>query len=86
VLDDVMAMGGGLHVSWTVVGSCDAIEGESKMDGGSWAAAFSVAGTETSHVDDKATMDMTYSYRLRCKKGSEYSPYSNEKSGNPKKS
>ena len=85
VLDDVMAMNGSLHVSWTVKGSCDTIEAESKMDSGPWAAAFSVAGTEKSHVDDKATMDMTYTYRLRCKQGAETSAYSNEKSGNPTK-
>lgn len=85
VLDDVMAMNGSLHVSWTVNGSCDAIEAERKTDMDDWAVAFSVAGTEKSHVDDKATADMTYTYKLRCKKGDEYSGYSNEKSANPKK-
>ncbi len=36
------------------------------------------------HLDPSATAAMTYSYRLRCKKGATYSPYSNEVSGSPK--
>ena len=85
VLDDVMAMNGSLHVSWTVVGASDTIEADRKTSMDPWGASFSVAGTEKSHVDASATADMTYTYRLRCKKGDALSSYSNEKSANPKK-
>jgi hypothetical protein len=90
-LSSVDKMDGSLHVTWTNNDTCDAVEGESKamMASGAVHHAYSVAFTVPGDVDNKhdttATDDMTYTYRLRCKKGSLYSSYSNEISANPKK-
>lgn len=85
VLSDVMAMGGSLHISWTVDGACDQIEAERKTAAAAYATEFTETAAKGSHVDASATADMTYTYRLRCKVGEDYSEYSNEKSGNPTK-
>ena len=81
-LVSVMKMQGGIHLTWTGSDSCDAVEGEQKMvDMGDYSVAFTVPGTTKEEMDTTATEDdMTYEYRLRCKKGSQYSPYSNEMS------
>lgn len=91
-VDDVMPMTSGLHVVWTnVEKACDAIEGErqAKAADGTVKEAYKVAFTVTGDIDNKhdaaATADLTYTYRLRCKKGDGYSEYSNEKSANPTK-
>ena len=91
-IDDVMPMTAGLHVMWTnAEKSCDAIEGErqAKAADGTVKEAYKVAFTVTGDIDNKhdaaATADLTYTYRLRCKKGEGYSDYSNEKSANPTK-
>jgi hypothetical protein len=82
----IMAMEGALHVQWTNNQTgCDSVEGERKMMGmGDYAAAFFVPGTVDNKMDAAATENMTYMYRLRCKKGGAYSPYSNEMGANPK--
>lgn len=88
---DVMTMSGALHISWTNNESaCDAIEGERKamMADGSMMEAykvvFSVPGSVDNKMDTTATDSMMYTYRVRCKKGTAYSDYSNEKGANPK--
>lgn len=74
----------GVHVGWTnETPDCDAVEGERKDGLHSYAVAFSVPGTATSKDDFTATQNQNYTYRLRCKKGAAYSPYSNEESANP---
>ena len=84
-ITQVVPMAGALHVTWTNNQTdCDTVEGESKMMGmGDYAAAFSVPGTVNNKMDTAATDNMTYMYRLRCKKGGAYSAYSNEMGANP---
>lgn len=84
-------MNGVLHVRWTLPSTkCDAIEGERKatmMNGAEmekYKVLFSVAGDVDNKMDTAATDDMKYTYRLRCKVGSAYSPYSSEVGENPK--
>jgi hypothetical protein len=84
MLTMVEPMEGALHLTWMNMQSdCDSVDAERKMNGAEYAAAFSVPGSVDNEMDESATEDMTYSYRLRCKKGSEYSEYSNEMSANP---
>lgn len=90
-VDQVAKMMGALHVMWTnQEATCDAIVGERKaqMADGTvhepYAVAFTVPGEADNKHDTKATADMKYTYRLRCKKGETFSEYSNEVSGNPK--
>ena len=90
-VDQVAKMMGALHVMWTNQdAACDSIVGERKaqMADGSvmepYAVAFTVPGEVDNKHDMKATADMKYTYRLRCKKGETFSEYSNELSGNPK--
>ena len=89
---EIMKMMGALHVTWTNnEPSCDSIEGErqAKMSDGSvmekYKVVFTVPGEADNKMDSSATDDMDYSYRLRCKKGTTYSDYSNEMSANPMK-
>jgi hypothetical protein len=91
-LDQVAKMSGGLHVMWTnPADGCDSVEGERKatMAGGivheEYKVAFTVPGEADNKHDVTATDDMDYAYRLRCKKGDKYSPYSNEMTKNPTK-
>jgi hypothetical protein len=82
VIEEVMPMEGVLHVSWqNAQPDCDAVEGERKPASGDYTMAFSVPGNVDNKMDTGATPAGTYSYRLRCKKGTAYSPYSNEMSG-----
>ena len=83
MLMEVVPMEGVLHIKWmNEQKDCDSVEGERDMGAG-YEAAFSVPGTVDNKMDGEATHDMTYSYRLRCKKGESFSVYSNEMSGNP---
>ncbi len=83
-LDIVEPMASVLHVQWTERMPCDTIEAERKDDQStSYAVAFDVTGDKTSHMDGGAFMNMTYTYRLRCKVGATFSEYSNELSANP---
>ena len=89
-ITDIMKMMGGLHVTWTNNDTtCDAVEGErqAQMADGSvmekYKVVFSVPGEADNKHDATATDNMKYTYRLRCKKGSTFSAYSNEMSGNP---
>jgi hypothetical protein len=89
-IDKVMKMQGALHVEWTNVDtSCDSVEGEreANMPDGTlmekYKVVFTVPGEADNKHDTSATDNMKYTYKLRCKKGTTYSPYSNEMSGNP---
>lgn len=79
-----MPMEGALHLYWmNVQADCDTVEGERMMHGGEYELGFSVPGSVDNKMDVKATEDMMYTYRLRCKKGERYSPFSNVMSANP---
>ena len=84
-LKQLMKMTGGLHVVWELPKDteCDAIEGERKSATEPYAKAWSTPGDVDNKYDGAATKNTTYTYRLRCKVGSEYSEYSNEMSKNP---
>jgi hypothetical protein len=84
VLASVKPMHGGLHVTWEnkEVG-CDAIEGERK-ESGDYKALFSIPdGSVDNKHDALVKAGTTYTYRVRCKKGDDYSTYSNEMAGSP---
>lgn len=90
-LDTVEKMTGALHLMWVnQETSCDTIEAERRAnmaDGTAmeqYKVVFSVPGDADNKMDPTATDNMTYTYRLRCKKGANYSDYSNEKGLNPK--
>ncbi len=84
MLMKVMPMEGALHLEWmNMQKDCDAVEAERKMHSEPFEQVFSVPGTVDNKMDGAATEDMDYTYRLRCKKGSSYSEYSNDMSGNP---
>jgi hypothetical protein len=85
LLEMVMPMASVLHVEWSTPEPCDEIEAERKDPAHDYAVAFAVAGTKINHMDGEAFEDMEYTYRLRCKVGTLYSGYSNEKSANPTK-
>ncbi|NUP11810.1 MAG: hypothetical protein HOW73_37660 [Polyangiaceae bacterium] len=84
-LDEVMPMHGALHLYWTnITADCDAVEGERKEGDGTFANFFSVPGTVDNEADDAATDPaVTYTYRVRCMRGSDFSEYSNEVSASP---
>lgn len=84
-LSTLAPMAGGLHVMWkNNQKDCDAIEGERKTGAGDYKPVFTVPdGTVDNKHDGPLTAGAAYTYRLRCKKGGEYSPYSNEKAGTP---
>ncbi len=85
VIQMVMPMApAGLHVSWMNKQSdCDSVEGERMSPTADWASVFSVPGYVDNKHDATATDKVQYMYRLRCKKGADYSPYSNEMGGMP---
>ena len=85
VITMVMAMTGGLHVMWTNKQTdCDSIEGERKSASEAYKVVFTIPdGSVDNKHDAPLTAGTPYTYRLRCKKGADYSPYSNEKTGTP---
>ncbi len=85
-LDTVAALHGALHLVWTnETTDCDAIEAERSVAEQPFELIFSVDGDVDDRPDDDATDPSTlYTYRLRCKKGDVYSPYSNEDARSPK--
>ena len=84
MLMTVEPMEGALHVSWmNMQKDCSSVEAERRMTSGAYEAAFSVPGSVDNKMDAAATENMTYTYRLRCKKGTAFSAYSNELSANP---
>ena len=87
MLMEVVPMEGALHVTWmNMDAAADTVEAERRMDTGEFEAAFSVPGSVDNKMDPEATDDMPYTYRLRAKKGSVYSSYSNELTANPQDS
>lgn len=83
VLDKVAPMHGGLHVQWTNVElACETIELERK-DVGEYRLMSSVPGEVDNKHDATVKSGTMYTYRLRCKKMSAYSNYSNEVSAAP---
>lgn len=84
MLSSVAKMEGALMVTWmNMETGCSSIEGERKVGSGAYAVAFSVPGEVDNKHDTAATSDQTYTYRLRCKKGTTVSAYSAEMSMNP---
>ena len=90
-IQTVAKMQGALHVMWAnPTPACDTVEGERQatMADGTvmekYKVVFTVPGEADNKHDTSATAAMTYSYRLRCKVGTAFSSYSNEKSGSPK--
>jgi len=84
-LDQLMKMSGALHVMWTNNQACDSVVAERKTDTTEYKQLFSAKGTLDNKMDGSATSDVNYTYRLRCKVGEAYSPYSNELTKNPTK-
>ncbi len=85
MLVDVAPMEGALHVMWmNMQADADSVEAERKMDTGDFELAFSVPGTVDNKMDAAAVDDMPYTYRVRAKKGSVYSDYSNQLTANPR--
>lgn len=81
---NVMKMSGALHVNWrNNQTGCTGVEVERKTDTDPYKVVFTVPGTVNNKMDASATANTTYTYRLRCKMGTDYSPYSNEMSKNP---
>ena len=84
VLDRLMRMDGGLHVTWTnVERGCSAIVGERSREGGAWEVAFRAPGSYDNLHDGGLDAGVLYSYRLRCEKAGRVSKASNEKSALP---
>jgi hypothetical protein len=85
MLMEIVPMEGALHLTWmNMQKDCDSVEAERKMEHSTaYEAAFSVPGTADNKMDTAATDNMMYMYRMRCRKGSAYSSYSNEMSANP---
>ncbi len=92
-LVELAPMAGSLHVTWkNVEPTCDSIELERKevartdpppASASTFAVVYVLPGAVDNKHDGTATGDAIYTYRLRCKKGSAYSGYSNEMSASP---
>lgn len=83
-MDGIMKMHGALHVSWTnEEPSCTAVELERKTGTVAWKVVYKLPGEADNKHDASATDATMYTYRVRCKKGEVYSPYSGEKSATP---
>jgi hypothetical protein len=85
VLVSVEKMHGGLHVTWTnTQKGCDAIEGERKLDA-DFKLVFTVPDGTVDNKHDALGLvaGKAYTYRVRCKKAAEFSPYSEEMKGTP---
>jgi len=83
-MKSVEKMDGALMLYWTnMEPGCTTVDGERKEGAGAFAPVFSVPGEVDNKHDAAATKDATYTYRLRCMKGSTASAYSDEMSMNP---
>lgn len=90
-MEEAIKMAGSLHVTWVnEEPACDGVELERRTTSpaGQVVADFAVVYRLPGAVDNKhdgtATEDATYTYRARCVKAGQTSPYSNEVSANPK--
>lgn len=71
VLMEVVPMEGALHLMWmNMQKDCTSVDAERKSGSGTYEPAFSVPGALDNKMDAAATENLTYTYRLRCKKGS----------------
>jgi hypothetical protein len=79
-------MGGGVHLTWND-NSADEdgfdIERTETQSGGAFAALDSVPFDSSVYHDAAVTLGTTYTYRVRARRGSSYSAYSNEASADP---
>jgi hypothetical protein len=82
-LDAIIPMAKVLRVRWSLNSTCDSIDGERRTDVVTFVPAFTALGTDTDYVDEDASADQTYTYRLRCVRGDEASGYSNMLGANP---
>jgi hypothetical protein len=83
-LTSIMKMTGGLHVNWELPTECEGVELERKDgDATEFAVKYKLPGTVDNKHDGTATEDVVYTYRARCKVGTEYTEYSNEMGKNP---
>lgn len=84
MMKSVEKMDGALMLYWmNMEAGCTTVEGERKEGAGAYAVVFSVPGEVDNKHDATATKDVTYTYRLRCLKGSSNSAYSDEMAMNP---
>lgn len=79
----VEPMAGGLHVTWSLPARCDAVEVERQSPGGAFEVVYTLPGAADNKHDGTATEDFVYTYRVRCKVGDGYTPYSNEVGADP---
>jgi hypothetical protein len=89
-LVEAAEMEGAVHLTWdNQEPACDNIEVERKAaspDGkpvAEYAVVYTLPGAADNKHDATAVAGATYTYRLRCKKASLYSAYSNELSATP---
>jgi hypothetical protein len=83
-LTRLIPMAGGIHVVWkNTQPDCDAIECERKSVTEAYKVVFTTDGTVSNKHDPSLSAFVKYTYRLRCKKGADYSYYSNEMTGSP---
>lgn len=83
-LTELAPMTGAIHVTWVNEETgCDTVEIERKTGAAAFAVVYSVNGAADNKHDASATEKTPYTYRLRCKKGASYSPYSNQLDGTP---
>lgn len=84
-IDSVNKMAGALHVFWTnAETTADEVVLERKTSTVPYVIVATLPGDSDNLHDVDANQATMYTYRVRCKKGSAYSPYSKEKSGSPK--
>lgn len=84
-MKSVVKMTGSLHVTWELPEKCDGVELERKDGDTAFDLAYELPGFVDNKHDGSATKDLTYTYRARCKIGSEYTAYSDEMANNPQK-
>jgi hypothetical protein len=83
IIDVMQTVPKGIKIGWYNAPDCEAIVGEVKTGLASYYEVFSVPNTETFTIDTTPMGianhgSMQFTYRLRCKKGTTLSPYSNE--------
>lgn len=84
MMRSVEKMDGALMLRWmNMEAGCTTVEGERREGAGTYAVVFSVPGEVDNKHDTTATKDATFTYRLRCFKGTKNSSYSDEMGMNP---
>jgi hypothetical protein len=85
MLQSIMPMAGGLHVTWMKHSDCDTVEGERKSGTEDFKVVFTESCASDNKHDATATGNTDYTYRLRAKNKTGYSSYSEEVTANPSK-